>query len=60
MEIQRDQSNNTEHSVDTESSGSTIKLVLTFVERHPKKLGAMVISLILALLLKLNVEPSDQ
>lgn len=60
MDIERDKSNTTEQSVATESSVSTIELVFTFVERHPKKMGAMVISLILALLLKLNVEPSHQ
>ena len=60
MEVQRDKSNTTEQSVATESSVSTIELVLTFVERHPKKMGALVVSLILALLLKLNVDPSSQ
>lgn len=57
MEMERDKSNN---SVATESSLSTIEIVLTFVERHPKKFAATVISLILALLLKLNVQSSHQ
>lgn len=60
MEIERDKSNTTEQSVATESSVSTIELVLTFVERHPKKMGAFVVSLILALLLKLNVDPGNK
>ena len=60
MEVQRDKSNATEQSVATEGSVSTIELVLTFVERHPKKMGALVVSLILALLLKLNVDPSNK
>ena len=60
MEIERDKSKNTEQSVATQSTVSTIELVLTFVERHPKKMGAFVVSLILALLLKLNVEPSNK
>lgn len=41
------------------SSEGSIKMILTFVEEHPKKIGALVASLILALLLKLNVEPSN-
>lgn len=41
------------------SSEGSIKMILTFVEAHPKKIGALVASLILALLLKLNVDPSN-
>lgn len=41
------------------SSEGSIKMILTFVEEHPKKIGALVTSLILALLLKLNVDPSN-
>ena len=40
------------------SSASSIQMILIFVEERPKKIGALVASLILVLLLELNVDCS--
>ena len=63
QELRRDTTYSLEREVtpsgSSVSSNRSLQMILTFVDEHPKKVGALVASLILALLLKLNVDPSN-